>query len=1223
MFRPLPLLLLGALCAAAALFVTEPDAEHELAKAAADIGPRVLKMDRELQEFTESQTRSIASSGSGSWMADHAESMELVQARTGMELCAFIGDSLVAWSGTSAMGWSRSMAARHEPRTDGSVFLHAERVIGLLRVRAFRPVWVCPPVQNRYLIEGFHPAVHAPPGARAVSGEGVGPVISNDQGKELFRLAWNEGALEMGTWLVWRLLLLAMSAFFILAALWRSCFRLVGQGRVLIGVVLFCTTVLLLRWLTLAWGHTAPFDRWPLFDPAIYATSKFFPSLGDLLINALLFAFVASFLWACRHRIVSNGDARSVFLFGGVILALSVWITRLCIGLINDSSIDLDLYHVQSIDAYGVIALCIIAILLGSWCLVAASLVPIALPEKAGRSQWVAIAGVLLISIVLHHWYGIVDTIMFLWPVPVIVLLAIGHRQTFTFLMGVVLIALLAAIGTHILTKYSHGREQRERVVLAERLAAREDPVVEQLFREVAPEIRRDPAVYAMLTGTTVCGPGELEVVVRQPYFSGYWERYDIRLFGSGPRGDTRCATDLDPPRSTNDPKDAFPVGVSDMPDLFIDEWSEGDVFYHGRVAIMPNDSLPPAQLLVELQPRSSAPGFGFPELLLAGDDALALRAERYEQARYVNGLLMYSSARSSQPMHWSVALDENGERWYSVNGYDYLAKAVGKNTIMVLGIPTHGLVDKATTFSYLFTFFGLLALLALGVRLILTRSIPSLGIGTKVRVALVLFAITGLVLFGIGSQQLLTRQFAQRSATESLEKAHAVQQELMRQLGDEKLDRDTHAAYLQHLLGRLGNSFFTDITVYTPDGRLLASSRPQMFSVGLLGDRMDPLAFARLAIEGASSFVHEENIGGATFRTAYVPLLDRHGALLAHIALPRFADQHLQEEERSELLVAVVNLFVLLFAISIMLAVFISKWTTRPLDILKRSLAGVALQGANAPIQYRGKDEVGELVSVYNQKVDELRESAEKLARSEREHAWKEMARQVAHEIKNPLTPMKLGIQHFQNTWDPDAPDARARLDRFNTSMVEQIDALSRVAGDFSRFAQLSEANATVVDMNEVARSAVDLFAGERDANIRFTPALDPVMVMADKEHLLRIFNNLLKNALQSIPDGRNGKVEVVIRSQENAAIAEVRDNGSGIPAEVRESIFEPNFTTKSSGMGLGLAMVKRMVEQAHGTVRFETTEDRGTTFVVTLPLHPEADTFAVVIPGLTLDRE
>jgi nitrogen fixation/metabolism regulation signal transduction histidine kinase len=365
----------------------------------------------------------------------------------------------------------------------------------------------------------------------------------------------------------------------------------------------------------------------------------------------------------------------------------------------------------------------------------------------------------------------------------------------------------------------------------------------------------------------------------------------------------------------------------------------------------------------------------------------------------------------------------------------------------------------------------------------------------------------------------------------------------------------------------------------------------------------MHPAAYQALVHELRSFFVQEERIGEATFRTAYRPLVSDRGAVLGYLAVPYFARQAEVEEQRAAGYVAVVNLLVVLLLLSIVAAALIATWTTRPLALLRRGLERIQLGARNEPIAYNGQDELGELVRVYNRKVEELRASAEKLARSERESAWREMARQVAHEIKNPLTPMKLRIQLFQHSWDPAAPDAKEKLDKLSTGLVEQIDALSGVATAFSQFAQMPEARPETLDLRAVARAAVDVFHATPGISIVLHDGPE-LLVHADREHLLRVFNNLLKNAVQAIPDGREGRIDVRLRREGALAVAEVEDNGAGIPEEVRARIFTPSFTTKSSGMGLGLAMVKRMVEQAGGSVRFETQEEAGTRFILELPL-------------------
>ena len=212
-------------------------------------------------------------------------------------------------------------------------------------------------------------------------------------------------------------------------------------------------------------------------------------------------------------------------------------------------------------------------------------------------------------------------------------------------------------------------------------------------------------------------------------------------------------------------------------------------------------------------------------------------------------------------------------------------------------------------------------------------------------------------------------------------------------------------------------------------------------------------------------------------------------------------------------------------------------------------------------------------------------------------------MAQQVAHEVKNPLTPMKLSLQHFERTWQPDAPDAAERLQRFTTGMVDQIDALSRIASEFSSFAQMPKAQETDMDLRSVVQAATDMFQGAGGLTL-VVDLPKALPVRADREHLLRVFNNLLKNALQAIPEDRQGRIEVHGDLRDGHAMITVRDNGSGISAEDRERIFRPNFTTKNSGMGLGLVMVQRLVENAGGTVSFDSMVDKGTTFFVSLPL-------------------
>jgi len=286
-------------------------------------------------------------------------------------------------------------------------------------------------------------------------------------------------------------------------------------------------------------------------------------------------------------------------------------------------------------------------------------------------------------------------------------------------------------------------------------------------------------------------------------------------------------------------------------------------------------------------------------------------------------------------------------------------------------------------------------------------------------------------------------------------------------------------------------------------------------------------------------------------------------------------------------------------------LAVFISGRLTAPLALLSSRLASVELGKKSEHLSYKGSDEVGELVRQYNRMVDELDESAQKLANSEREYAWREMAKQIAHEIKNPLTPMKLNIQQLFKSWTDGVPGFEKKLERFTKNQIEYIDNLSSIASAFSSFAKIPEANPVEVDLLGQIKTTLELFKNSENISFRVvSPHSEKIIIRADKEQINGIFSNLIKNAIQSITPGMEGLIKVQLEMKGEKVIVSVSDNGSGIPESLKQKMFTPNFTTKSSGTGLGLSIVKRYVENAGGKIWFESESDKGSIFFIEFPL-------------------
>ncbi len=1182
MHRTRTLLLLALLLGLGALFVQDSTPQERLEAAATLLQRQVDGVSEELN----AKVNAALEAGRMDMGEAHAEG------EGGGRF--FNGRRVTAWNdhapiGDAALDSSRSA---HLVLPDG-VYLHAFAIQGGRSVHALRRVWFKPAFENQYLHPHFDSGFVPREDLQAALGPGMGPVVHDANGAVMFRLQWAGDTVPPGTGSLVSLLLACLAILCAGAALWRAGMSFPGVQAPLL---LFLPALLVVRIATLAHGSFKALATYPLFDPSLFASSFFMPSLGDLLINSILLLCAALY----THQVLRRRTAPLplALLVGTVVLlfAAASGIGQVTIALVHDSSVSLDLFRPQDFNGYSLAALVAIGLLLAAWCILADGFARLFLSAMTGfRMLLLAVMAAIGLALA-NHATGNYDLVLAVWPVPVLVLLHRLRRRPST-ITALLLVAVLALFTAHVLNRQTLKRQALDRDTLAEAATTREDPVVELLFDEAAHELRRDQPLVRWVNGRYPCTAVNLDQLVRQPYFTGYWDRFYIRIHLLSSGG--YCTTSPDAPATAQAIADRFEQGVplSAHEDLRLTDRPGENALYIGRV------QLNGAELYVEVRPRLVTDGLGFPELLLAMERPAAFKPGRFVRARYERGVLTSSTGNFAFPINWHGSVPPGGREWVQ-DGYDLLARGDPHGMLVVLGSRVPTWLDHVTTFSYLFLFFCLIGALLAGVELAFAGNRPrNMGVRGKVRIGVAGFSIISLLLFTLGMRQMLEARREQRSSRTLDEQSRGVLAQLRQTLGGEGPLDPGMVVYLDHLLGNLSNVFFTDLTLYAPNGVVLATSREQVFNTGLLGRRMDPRAYQRIAVEGASSFINSEHIGTAAFSTAYMPFRNDQGAVLAYLALPYFARQGEVEQERAAGYVALVNLFALLFLLSVVAAALITQWTTRPLELLLRGIERIGIGTRNEPISYQGNDELGHLVQAYNRKVEELRESAERLARSERESAWKEMARQVAHEIKNPLTPMRLNVQHFQQTWDPAAPGAKERLDRFGNNLVEQIDVLSHIADEFTHFAQMPRARSVNLELGEMAGRAVALFAQQPGTAVELEGE-GLLLVHIDPNHLLRILTNLIKNAIQAIPPERMGRVKVVFSQAGSDAVLEVRDNGSGIGEELRERIFTPNFTTKGSGMGLGLAMVQRMVESAGGKVWFTSVEGEGTSFFVALPL-------------------
>lgn len=403
------------------------------------------------------------------------------------------------------------------------------------------------------------------------------------------------------------------------------------------------------------------------------------------------------------------------------------------------------------------------------------------------------------------------------------------------------------------------------------------------------------------------------------------------------------------------------------------------------------------------------------------------------------------------------------------------------------------------------------------------------------------------------------------------------------------------------------------DINIYSLQGELLISSKPGLFEAGVLPEILPLSLLDSLGQDPQGHFVQHVFPGNEHYHNTFLFLKSPTGKRIGIVNIPYFQDNRFHEQELSEFLSSIIWVFLGLLLMGMALAYYISNYITRSLREVSANIRLLQIDGKNERIEWGRNDEIGRLVEQYNQKVDELEASAALIAKSEREQAWKKMARQVAHEIKNPLTPIKLSIQRIKRLSESGAQMDSNEINRFLDGLIVQVDTLAKIADTFSSFANFSNPKMEVVSLNELITQVVSIYDA---ATIRFEAEGD-LHVLGDHEQLVRILNNLINNALDAVQNTENPMVEVRLSavdgkasgmhhksSEPTAARIEVIDNGVGIPQDVIDLIFEPNFTTKTSGTGLGLAMVKALVEGMKGHIRVHQNENNGATFTFELPV-------------------
>ncbi len=983
-----------------------------------------------------------------------------------------------------------------------------------------------------------------------------------------------------------------------------------------IGVKLVIVTLLLLIIRVAMLKNSFPGRlQFKIFEPELYAHTWFYPSFGDFIINSIFISVLVIFYFrnlkslklpisTLKHKLAASGTLLIVLTF--------YFIAHFSIGsLINHSTIPLGTSNIFNLNIYSLAAY----IAIGLWLIVPLSLNILWLrvyeeSENAPAIRWIVEICFLLVAILFVAFdFSKIGLLGLLWCLTVFLLIKWFYFKSLQP-FGVKILLIWAAITSIYLTLHvSLNIDQKEisvRKVLAVSLSSERDPLAETILPNIYQTLLTDTYVRNCIRDINTKDI-ELYDYLRFNYFKDYLNRYDLRA--------TVCVPNsfiVDEQGIKADCNSFFEGMISNygviIPSsrFYFLSTQSGFISYLGIISYRFDDEI--RNLYIEIDSRPSWEMLGYPELLIESKGK-KLQLKEYSWAKYHNGRLVTKSGPYGYRLFEAYdSIHPGVYKMYNENMYSHLAYKSNNQDQIIISRPRQETLSSTASFAY-----NLLFLLVL-----LIVFLPILGINFNVQLsslkykigwAMVSVIILSMIFVATATIHYSIKNFETRNQQNLSEKLLSLQFELEHDIP--YLNQKTeNIQYLNERLITLSNTFYTDINIYDTLGNLLSTSRSEIFDKGLIGKRMNPRAWHELHNLRNPKFIGTESIGKISFLSAYVPIINSKGNPVVYLNLPYFTRQEELRNELYNIIVAIINIFALLALLSISLVVAITSQLTRPLEMIRESMSRVNIKGNNATINYKGTDEVGQLISEYNRMVKELARSAEELAQSQRESAWREMAKQIAHEVKNPLTPMKLSLQHLVKAKKEGLPNWDERFERFAQSLTEQINALTVIANEFSSFANLPSAKPEPINLLSIIKDVITIYSGYKHILIAMHNQLnsDPI-ILADKDQIIRVFNNLIKNAVQAIERGKTGKIDIVLSDSDNFIKVDVTDNGMGIPPGAISKLFTPNFTTKSGGTGLGLAISREIILNFGGNIRFTSKEKQGTTFTVELPRYEKQE--------------
>lgn len=993
-----------------------------------------------------------------------------------------------------------------------------------------------------------------------------GRVVTGKDGEVLFSVTDDVASLRIdhNTTLKWLSLLFAAIALY-------SYFLGRKTGT---SFFIFILGITVLRVLAFGIGNSMRLDA-PLFSPNLYADSGIFSSLGNLLLNNLyVFLFVLA-IYVIRRQIVKycRGSkhwwryAIAVPLMA-LPLCVAVYIHDTLHSLINNSNIILEIYRIEELDLYSIL------------CYISYGLLFIAL--------------LLLLQIA-------VSILGFSDKVP---LMKSRYLLIYIFIISAYTLSTISYLG--------YEKELARSKMWTNRLSVERDLGLELHLKSIEGKLLSDPVLKNIMDVQQQGADVRTLLYNRlnESYLQGINQKYEIQLTICKPNeslihNDGRHIVDCNSYYQNEVIRNGSPL--SDKYIFFFLNNYNGRVSYLGMFTYYGTEGS--ITLYIEINSRFMKDVIGYPALLFDYKQADNFNMPgNYSYAKYIGNRMVIYRGNYNYPIAIDSQEYQDGFSTFVKDRHLHFVNKFSSDNLIVISRPKRDVFIYFISFSYLALFFAAMFFLFGRMRRInkrvLNMRLTRNSFRRKVNYLLTFALVVSLLCMGLGSIWFSISYYNEANRLQMEEKLQTVQTTLSDFCKYISKYNDLNTPDLFQTIDRVANTTQVDINLYDPHGRLIRSTQPELFERYLLSSRMNHIAYKQLIDDNKKQVVNKEKIAELSYHSLYAPIINAEGNLVAIVNIPYFT-RTAGFSGVSSIVASIINIYILLLLAAIFCGTLISNSLSRPLAEISNKMQLLDISGHVEHINYKNQDELGVLVGAYNKMVDDLEESTKRLAQTEREQAWSEMARQIAHEIKNPLTPMRLSIQHLIRLKQRGVEGWEEKFEEVAGSILEQIDILSDTASEFSSFAKFYYEENMALNLYNIITEQKILFDTRDNIKILFNYESEEALVFARKGQIIRVVVNLLSNAVQALEAIGRGYVRISLTKENGSYTVSIEDNGHGVKEEDVAKLFKPNFTTKSSGTGLGLAISRNIIEQSGGTIWYSRSELGGANFSFSLPVH------------------